>query len=71
MKNLKQMPSHLCALGFLVTKKERLKNKNCKINYNYNKQLKNKHKDVKYDIKNTKCGREIKNVDILEYLHIS
>ena len=30
------------------------KDKNCKSNYNYNKQLSDKHEDVKFDIKNTK-----------------
>ena len=32
--------------------------KNYKINYNYSKQLWNKHEDVKYDIKNTKHAGE-------------
>lgn len=27
-----------------------------KSTYNYNKQLRNKHGDVKYDIENTECG---------------
>ena len=38
-----------------------LKAKNCKSNYNYNKQLRNKHEDIQYDFENTKCGgRELK-----------
>ena len=41
-----------------------LKDKNYKINYNYNKQI---HEDVKYSIKNIKQdGREIKGVEFLE-----
>ena len=31
------------------------KTKNCKSNYNYNKQWKNRHEDVNYDIKNIRC----------------
>ena len=34
----------------------RLQDKNCKINYNYNKQLRNIHKDVKYEPKHKTCG---------------
>ena len=33
------------------------KSKNCQMNYNYNKQLRDKHEDVKYDSENKKCGR--------------
>ena len=34
--------------------KIRRQKKNCKSNYNYNKQLRKKHGDIKYDIKNMK-----------------
>ena len=33
--------------------------KHCKINYNYNKQLMAKHENVKYDIKNMKQGTSL------------
>ena len=36
------------------------------MNYNYNKQLRDKHEDVKYGIKNTKSWERGKNVDLLE-----
>ena len=29
----------------------RLKDKNCKIKYNYHKQFRDRHEDVKYDVK--------------------
>ena len=36
---------------------QRFKDKNCQINYDSNKQLRDRHEDVKYDIKNIKhCG---------------
>ena len=34
----------------------------CKSKYNYNKQERDKHKDVKYDIKTTKCGERSKKM---------
>ena len=45
---------------------KRLKDKNCRINYNYDKQLRDRHEDVKYDIKNIKCGGGVKNVELSE-----
>ena len=46
---------------------QRLKEKKYEIKYNYNKQLRDKYEDVKYDIKNTNIGgRELKHVDLLE-----
>lgn len=32
----------------------RLKDKNCKIKYNYHKQFRDRHEDVKYDVINEK-----------------
>ena len=44
-----------------------IRQKNYKSNNNYNKQLRDYHEDVKYNIKNTKCGvGESKYVDFLE-----
>ena len=41
----------------------RLKHKNCKINYNYNKYLRDMKEDVKYDLKNVNDGKkELKRV---------
>ena len=44
----------------------KIKRQNCKIIYNYNKQLRDKHEDVKYDIKNKMWGMGVKNVYLLE-----
>ena len=41
----------------------RLKHKNCKINYNYNKYLRDMKEDVKYDLTNVNDGKkELKRV---------
>lgn len=41
----------------------RLKHKNCKVNYNYNKYLMDRKEDVKYDLKNANDGKkELKRV---------
>lgn len=47
-----------------------LKDKNYKMNYNYDKQLRNTHKDVKYDHKHKiwQGAWGLKNVELLEYV---
>lgn len=48
---------------------QNLKDKNCKINYNYNKQLKDRHEDVMYNLQSIKCGRgREKNIELLEWV---
>lgn len=39
----------------------KIKRQNCKIKYNYNKQLKDKYEGIKYEIINTKWGRKCRS----------
>lgn len=42
----------------------KIKDKNCKSNYDHSKHLRDEYEDAKYDIKNTKYGDRVKNVDL-------
>ena len=49
---------------------ERLKDKNCKVSYNYKEQSRDGHEDVKYDIEN-KTREWYEKLELLESLNLS
>lgn len=48
-----------------------LKSKICKINYNYFKQLRDRHEYAKYDIEDTKLGRNNKCISSRIHLNLN